>query len=157
MAHNMNVTSQQFMQRWQTRMQDPQTIAKIRAGVTAVTQSPGIAAADAREYMVTRWNQVTRAGGTWEANMRALPVQYWKDQMLGKGLNQLPGGVNGAGNKVQSFADALLAFERQLQTAINSMPKATLGDRKARMDHWFDQMSQVRYSRAQRQMVPAGQ
>lgn len=78
--------------------------------------------------------------GKWANGLRRVGKQGWQAATVAKAAN-FSTGVAAAEQKVASAFAPLLAYEATLQGRIESMPNVTAADRKARMNAWFDGMS----------------
>lgn len=137
-------TAQQVAKKWATSMQGAATA--MRDGVAAVTQSPTAKAADAVDKY--------RAGvmkaiddGTYQAGLRSVTLDQWKQSMLQKGIGRVADGVAAAGPKMERFMGELLAHTDMVSQEIQGMPSLTKEDRKQRMLRNFELMSEFRSSR----------
>src|SRR3990172_5643042 len=89
----------------------------MKDGGMAVTTSPTeLAAARSDAYV----SGIQRAGneGRWQAGLRRVTLQTWKDRMVSKGIPRVSQGVTDATPDFQSFMGELLPFvaegQRQL-------------------------------------------
>ena len=132
----VRVTAVQLKDKWQRNMQNAQI--DIRQGVERTTVNPMELAANAAD----KWAQNTvNARDKFERRLRGTPASAWKDGMLGKGLSRLNAGVDAAGPKMLEFSTQLIEHENRGLAIIDSMPKNSLGDSKARMIFWVDHMN----------------
>lgn len=120
-------------------------IPKIKAGIEAVSVSPGVAAADNIEVMVQNF-MAKYSSGELEASLRGIDLGEWKKQALL--------GTAGIGPGMERKRAAIEAFHRQLQTyqlaytqEIDAMPSGTLVASKARMNANFDKMAEFKFEK----------
>jgi len=118
----------------------------MRAGVEAVTESPGKQAAAKSDKMRARLLAALDSG-KWKNNVGAVTAEDWKKAMIEKGLSRVPGGIDGAAEKVQEFARQLLDYQKGLKEKVDKMPDLTLEDSIARMTNWTRGMSSFRFKK----------
>lgn len=135
----------QYWAKWSQGMNNAQE--RIRAGVNAVQEAPGVRAGNAIAKMRANWLRSVD-DGRWLRAVSAVTVQQWQRAMIEKGLPRIADGVRGAQPKVTNFANQLLAFEATLQQQVRQMPSITVADRRARMVAWFDGMQRFTYNRS---------
>jgi len=140
----LTITPEQFVEKHARRLKG--ALEDMRRGVEAVDVAPGKRAADKADKM--------RAGimralddGTWKRRVGAVTLEEWKRSMLDKGLGRVAAGVDGAADKVSSFAAQLLAQESALQGEISKMPDLTLEDSIGRMTAWIRGMAKFEFKR----------
>ena len=103
----------------------------MKIGVMAVTTAPTATAAQHLDrYQQGVMNAVS--SGKMAAALNAVTLNDWQQAMVTKGIARVPQGVQSAQGKFQTFMDAWLPYEQQLQTRIAQMPKGTLADSQAR-------------------------
>lgn len=130
--------------KWAANMQAATTAMK--EGVQAVTVSPTEKAAAA----VDKWAAGVaraRAEGTFEAGLRGVSLEQWRQSMLQKGIGRIADGVREAAPKMERFLGELLAHTDMVSSQIQSMPSNTPEERKQRMLRNFELMSEFRSSR----------
>jgi len=140
----LTITPDQFVEKHARRLKG--ALEDMRRGVEAVDVAPGKKAAEKEGKM--------RAGimralddGTWKRRVGAVSLDDWKKAMLDKGLGRVAAGVDGAADKVGSFATQLLAQESALQAEISKMPDLTLEDSIGRMTTWIRGMAKFEFKR----------
>jgi hypothetical protein len=79
--------------------------------------------------------------GKWEARLRSVNLEQWKEAVRNKGVARIATGVQAARNDVQAFAEQLLSYEAALQSKIASMPDMTLEDSINRVATWIREMA----------------
>jgi len=125
-------------------MKDPMQVAEkwarnlsgstqaIQDGVAAVTESPTAKAADrADAYMAGVQRSV--ADGRYQAGLRRVSLDDWKDAMLNKGVQRIAGGATAAVPKMQDFMTQFLPHVAAGQRALANMPRGDLQQNINRM------------------------
>ena len=122
-----------------------QAIPKIKAGIAAVSESPGVAAADNIEVMVQNFLAKYNSGEL-EAALRNIDLASWKEAAQA--------GTARIGPGMERKRATIEAFHRQLQTyqlgyvpEIDGMPSGTLDASRARMNANFDKMSEFKFDK----------
>jgi hypothetical protein len=83
----------------------------ITAGVQAVQQAPGIAAAAQKN---TWLQNVTASADRWAQNVSKVSLASWQQSMLQKGVSRITGGAATAQPKVQAFMQSFLPAVQQI-------------------------------------------
>ena len=131
-------TVEQFVTKHATNLKA--SVPYIRTGVERLTVSPTeTAIAHAADY-VAGVEEAVR-DGRWQAGLRRVSLQDWRDKMINIGLPRIAGGIDANRAKMTSFATALLAQEANLMTTIERMPSLTLEDSIARATAWIRGMA----------------
>lgn len=118
----------------------------IKDGVSSTTKNPmALAAAQKAKWVAG----VQRAAdeGTWEAGLRSVSVESWKNSVLTKGIQRMAAGVEGATDKQMAFFSQLLPYTARVSAEIQAMPKGTLEDGIARAEAAIRKMHDFRYQR----------
>lgn len=137
-------TAANVAKKWATNMQAATTAMKD--GVNGVTVSPTSKAAD----NVEKWLagvQRARQEGTFEAGLRGVSLESWRQAMLQKGIPRISSGVTEATPKMERFLGELLSHTDSVSQQIQAMPSNTPEERKQRMLRNFELMSEFRSSR----------
>ena len=124
------LTPEQFQEKHSRRLKA--SGEDMRRGVEAVTESPTLKAVAKKEKMRANINAAIDSG-KWEAGLKRVSTEDWKKAMVEKGLGRVSAGIDGAKDKVISFASELLPFQDNLKNKIKSMPDVTLEDSISRM------------------------
>lgn len=133
---------QQVAAKWKNRTVS--AVPQMKAGVQAVTSSPmEKAAARADEYLAGVQRAVTE--GTYQAGLRSVSLQEWKDATAGKGADRVAAGAAAAEQKMADFMGQLLPVTDRVKQATAAMPAGKGEAARARMNAAFDMMSQFRY------------
>lgn len=114
--------------------------AKIQRGIERVTVAPTMQAAAKKDKMKQRLNAAIDSG-KWEAGLRRVSLEQWKEAAINKGVQRIGAGATAAINKQTDFYQKLFPFQASLQDKIKQMPDLTLADAKARANAWIDGMA----------------
>lgn len=141
MARKVFMSADQYYTKWSSRLSASQQ--QITDGVNSVKDSPMAAAAASKQKMR---NNILEAidSGKWEAALKAVPLDYWRNQMINVGIPRISTGAQNAQAKVTAFANELLSFIGTTQSKVNSMPDATFTDRINKMVSWATEMHKFR-------------
>lgn len=112
---------------WANRLQGAQ--AEIAAGVAAVKEAPGAAAARQVDVWLAKV-QASRA--KWVRNVSGVSLASWQRSMTEKGIPRVGPGAQAAIPKMTQFLTDFLPFVEQGAAQVRAMPKATLQDGIAR-------------------------
>lgn len=124
------LTPKEFQEKHARRLKA--SVEDMRRGVENVTESPTAKAAGKAEKM--RANIVASIdNGKWAAGLKRVTLEDWKSKMIDKGLNRVASGIDGAAQKVESFASELLPHIDKVQSEVKKMPDVTLEDSINRM------------------------
>lgn len=115
------VTPEQAANKWRDRLSGAG--AEIQAGVMAVVESPGVAAARSADLWLAK---VTASKPKWVRRVSALTTQDWQQSMIQKGLGRIQTGAQAAQPKVQSFMEEFLPYVDQGVAKVKAMPKGTV-------------------------------
>ncbi len=116
----MALSAQQIAAKWARNLTG--ATEAMRDGVQAVTISPTEkAAAQAQAYA----DGVARAvaDGRWQAGLRRVSLDSWKQSMLNKGVPRIATGASNAQPKFEAFMNDFMPYVRSGQNAIASMPR----------------------------------
>lgn len=136
-----NLTPAEFADKWKRRISA--SSQDIRLGVERVTESPTEKAIAKKDKMMARLMEALQSG-KWEAGLRRVSLQDWRDAMLTKGLGRIAQGAEAATGKVEQFAAELLPHIEQGKRAIASMPDVTLEDSINRVSVFLRHMHDFR-------------
>jgi hypothetical protein len=115
----------------------------VREGVQKVEVAPGKAAA----AKVQKWAAKLAEKSTqdkWAANTAAVTLEEWKADMLEKGVDRIPAGIDRAHDKVTAFAAKLFAHQESGLADLEGLPDLTLEDSIARATAWIRHMSKFK-------------
>lgn len=129
----MALNPTQATQKWSSRMQAAS--AEITAGVNAVTEAPGLAAA----RQATAWlAKLTASVDKWKRNVSAVSLEAWKTAMIERGIPAITTGVTAKAGNYEAFANKFYPY---LQTGVNhvkSMPRGTIAQSQARAAYMIE-------------------
>jgi len=105
----------------------------MRDGINAVSESPGVKAADAIDNYAAGVQAALSSGKT-ERRMRSVTLEGWKGAALEKGVPRAIAAANSPTAKAHAleFMEAFLPFAENVSNEISRMPKGTLEDGIAR-------------------------
>lgn len=115
----------------------------IRSGIEKVTESPTKKAATKIEKMRQNW-LAKIDDGTTKKRLEAVTLEDWKRQAINVGIGRIAQGIDGAADKVVSFAEKLLPAVDAAQSKIKAMPDLTLEDNINRMTTFIREMAKFR-------------
>ena len=135
------VTPQQFAERWARRTSA--AVPDYQAGISGVTVSPGIKAAE-NVAAYQAGIQQSIAEGKWQARVAAVPLAAWKSAAIDKGSGRIAAGVTQATPAMAQFAAELLPA---IDAARDSLPaRGNLDQNLERMVSFARKMSEFRRS-----------
>lgn len=124
--------------KWSQRTQAAATY--YTSGVQNTTKDQAQLAINAGPRYLQRVTESFNSG-KWANALRRVGTSGWKAATVAKAAN-FSTGVAASETKVATAFGSLFAYEDGLESRIASMPNVTAADRKARMNAWFDGMSQ---------------
>lgn len=138
------VTPQEFAQNWQTGLSG--SVNKISKGIDRTRKNPMERAVAAIPKMQQNFNAAIADGRVAEGFNR-VSFDEWKSKFKSKGLPRIDQGAREAVSDMTRFGQELLAHIDAGQATMESMSTLTKADMKARMNAWFDHMSNFQRSR----------
>lgn len=114
--------------------------AKMQRGVNALTVSPTESAAKMKNKMLQNLTTAVNSG-KWEAGLRAVTLDQWRQRYVEKGLPRVASGASASQDKMTAFMQQLLAYQDTALQSLSAMPNNNKADSKARMNAWFDKMA----------------
>lgn len=103
---------------------------EMEAGVMAVTEAPGVAAARERQ----KWAQrVRESEAKWATNVQRVSLADWQKSMKEIGIQRVASGAQAKQGKMLAFATEFYPFLEQVRSRIKAMPSTTPQQRIARM------------------------
>lgn len=115
----------------------------IKEGVQSTDKNPMVRAAEQKDKYLARVTESVN-NGTYEARLRAVPMERWRDNTINKGIPRISQGVDSAMSKMEDFFSELLPFQERLSERIEAMPDTTLDDSINRMVEFTRGMSTFR-------------
>lgn len=119
---------------WKAAMQNPQTAAKYKAGIQAVTENPmAKAASPEAEQLYLNNVQLSVSSGKRSAKLNAVPMSRWQGNAINIGSTLLSSGASKAIDKVTAHFQKWAPIYQQAHTAVQGMPKGGLVNAMARV------------------------
>jgi hypothetical protein len=141
------VSPAEFADKWKRRISA--ATQDVRTGVERVTVAPTEKAAAKKDKMLSRLTDAM-TNGKWEAGLRRVSLQDWKDAMLNKGLGRIAQGAEAATTKVEAFAGELLPHIDAGRRQLEGMPDITIEDSINRVGTFLRHMHTFRRAGAVR-------
>lgn len=107
--------------KWATNLS--QSGEHMKAGVMAVTEAPGAAAARNKAGYLAG---VQRSVDKWASRVGAVPLGEWQQAMVTKGVPRISLGAQQAQPKFTLFMQSFLPHVEAVAARVNAMPKGTL-------------------------------
>lgn len=120
-------------------------VPKIKAGIQAVTESPGTKAAEQIEVMVQNF-LASYNSGELEAALRGIDLGAWKESALA-GTARIGPGMERKRAVIEKFHRQLQAYQLGYTQEIDAMPSGTLEASRARMNSNFDKMAEFKFEK----------
>lgn len=118
-------------------------IPKIKEGINAVTESPGVAAANNIEVMVQNF-MAAYSDGSLEAALRGVDLGQWKSAAL-EGTARIGPGMERRREVIEEFHRQLQEYQLAYTSEIDRLPSGTLEASRTRMNANFDAMAQFKF------------
>lgn len=138
MAKKIAITPEEFADKHARRLKS--AVSDMIAGIDKVSEAPTLKAASKQDKMLANVSAAVQSG-KWAAGLKRVSLEEWKKQFKEKGVPRVSAGIDGAHDKVVSFASQLLPYEANLQNEINRLPDLTLEDSVTRATAWIRGMS----------------
>ncbi len=135
------LTPEEFQEKHARRLKG--AITDMERGISRVTEAPTMKAAAKKEKMRANINKALDSG-KWEAGLKRVSLEEWKDKTITKGLGRVAAGIDAASEKVKSFASELLPFQDRLKGEVGKMPDVSLEDNINRMTTFIRGMSKFK-------------
>lgn len=132
------LTASEFQEKHARRL--TQAVEDVRKGIDRVTVNPCEQAAGKKEKMRANLNAAID-DGRWEAGLRRVSLDQWKDKAKNVGVGRIAAGIAAAKDKVTSFAEQLLPHIDAGKTKIKDLPDITLEDNINRMTSFIRHMA----------------
>lgn len=117
MAKKVNITAEQFANRWKTGLQN--SSQKIEDGVNAVSENPCELAAAQADLWATN---TAKAKDKFRNNLRKVSTQQWKQATIQKGIPALMNSIDMAESKVQTAGAKIIAA---VNNGLSNLPPRT--------------------------------
>lgn len=113
----------QSIERWKRQM----AVAgdAVKAGVAAVTESPGVRAAQQKDKYVRSVMEAAN-DGRYEQGQLSYTVQDWKDAMTGKGIGNMQNGAAKLDPRKQRAMQEQLQYANDVSAQVAGMPTGSL-------------------------------
>lgn len=115
----------------------------VRKGIDRVTENPCEKAALKQDKMLANLTASVQ-NGKWAAGLKRVSLEDWKKKARDIGVNRIAAGIDGAKDKVISFAEQLLPHIDRQREKIKAMPDVTLDDNINRMTSFIRGMSEFK-------------
>ena len=135
------VTPEEYQEKHARRLKG--AVEDIRRGVERVTKNPCELAAAKADKMLTRLTEAVTSG-KWAANLKRVSLDDWKKKMTEKGILRIPAGIDGAKEKVISFAAELLPHVDAGAAKVHAMSDLTIEDSVARASAFIRHMAEFK-------------
>lgn len=123
-------------------------IPSYKAGIAAVTVSPGELAAQRIDYYLSQVQAAVASGKT-AAGFRSFSLQDWQQAATDKGGNRISQGVTAAQPKVQAFLTQFLPFVQNIKQTVARMPRGGTAEADARMLQAVNMMRGFKFNKRQ--------
>lgn len=138
------LTAEEFADKHGRRLK--QSTEDIRRGVERVTEAPTLKALAKKDKM--RQNFLAAMdNGKLERGLKRVSLEEWKSKMVDKGIGRIPQGIDGAREKVISFASELLPHIDRGVAKVSGMADVTLEDSINRMSEFVRHMASFKRTR----------
>jgi len=118
-------------------------VEDVRRGIDRVTENPCEKAAAKQDKMLTNLTAAV-SSGKWAKGLKRVSLEAWKAKARDIGVNRIAAGIDGAKDKVVSFAEVLLPHIDRGKAKIAGMPDVTLDDNINRMTSFIRHMSELK-------------
>ena len=135
------LTPSEFQEKHARRLKA--SIEDVRRGIDRVTESPTDKAVAKQDKMLTNLTAAV-SSGKWAAGLKRVSLEEWKRKARDIGVNRIAAGIDGAKEKVISFAEELLPHIDRQKAKIDAMPDVTLDDNINRMTTFIRGMSEFK-------------
>lgn len=135
------VSAQEWAENWQKGLSN--NAQKIRRGIERTKKNPMQRAIAAIPKMRTNFNAAVDDGRV-ERGFAGVSFEEWRSKAITKGLPRIEQGAKEALPDVMRVAAALIPHIDAGLAALENMPSTTMADNRARMNFWFDHMSEAK-------------
>jgi len=118
-------------------------VEDVRRGIDRVTENPCEKAALKQDKMLSNLTAAV-SSGKWAAGLKRVSLEEWKKKARDIGVNRIAAGIDGAKDKVVTFAEVLLPHIDRGKEKIKAMPDVTLDDNINRMTSFIRHMSELK-------------
>jgi len=135
------LTASEFQEKHARRLKA--AVEDVRAGIDRVTENPCEKAAAKQDKMLTNLTASVQSG-KWANGLKRVTLETWKRKARDIGVNRIAAGIDGAKEKVVSFAEVLLPHIDRGTEKIKTMPDTTLDDNINRMTTFCRHMATMK-------------
>lgn len=135
------LTATEFQEKHARRLKA--AVEDVRRGIDRVTENPCDKAAAKADKMLSNLTAAVQSG-KWAAGLKRVSLEDWKRKARDIGVNRIAAGIDGAKEKVISFAEVLLPHIDRGKDKIKAMPDVTLDDNINRMVSFIRHMSELK-------------
>lgn len=135
------LTATEFQEKHARRLKA--AVEDVRIGIDRVTENPCEKAALKQDKMLTNLTSAVTSG-KWSAGLKRVSLEEWKRKARDIGVNRIAAGIDGAKEKVVSFAEVLLPHIDRGLDKIKGMPDLTLDDNINRMTNFIRHMADLK-------------
>lgn len=135
------LTPSEFQEKHARRLKA--SIEDVRRGIDRVTESPTEKAAAKQDKMLMNLTAAVNSG-KWAAGLKRVSLDDWKRKARDIGVNRIAAGIDGAKEKVITFAEQLLPHIDRGLDKIKGMSDITLDDNINRMTTFIRHMSELK-------------
>ena len=135
------LTAVEFQEKHARRLKA--AVEDVRRGIDRVTENPCEKAAAKQDKMLTNLTAAV-SSGKWAAGLKRVSLEDWKRKARDIGVNRIAAGIDGAKEKVVSFAEVLLPHIDRGRDKIKAMPDVTLDDNLNRMTTFIRHMAELK-------------
>lgn len=121
----VKITEAEYAEKWGRKLKG--ATQDIKRGIERTTINPMDKLVQSKEKMLQRF-QTSMGDGTFEAGCRRVSLGQWQALAINKGLGRISAGVDGAGDKMVSFARDFFPHLEAGQRIVAAMPNVTLDD-----------------------------
>jgi len=135
------LTAAEFQEKHARRLKA--SVEDMRRGIDRVTENPCEKAAAKQDKMLMNLTASVNSG-KWANGLKRVGLEDWKKKARDIGVNRVAAGIDGAKDKVVSFAEVLLPHIDRGIAKIKAMPDITLDDNINRMTSFVRHMSELK-------------
>lgn len=135
------LTATEFQEKHARRLKA--AVEDVRIGIDRVTENPCEKAAAKQDKMLTNLTAAV-SSGKWSAGLKRVSLEEWKRKARDIGVNRIAAGIDGAKEKVVSFAEVLLPHIDRGLEKIKGMPDLTLDDNINKMTSFIRHMADLK-------------
>ena len=132
------LTASEFQEKHARRLKA--AVEDVRKGIDRVTESPTEKAVLKQDKMLTNLTAAVTSG-KWAGGLKRVSLEEWKRKTRDIGVNRIAAGIDGAKDKVVTFAEQLLPHIDREVSKIKTMPDVTLDDNINRMTSFIRGMA----------------